>query len=270
MFRSSTLAAGFAAVVLLLLSSSIARAKIRTQEVEYRDGPQVLRGVLAFDDATEDARPAVLVVPEWWGMTDYPKHRATQLARMGYVAFVADMYGDGRKTDDPKQAGAWATSFMKDRNLMRQRARAALDTLLNQRYVDKARVAAIGYCFGGTCCLELARAGAPLAGIISFHGDVTRTPDEGPDNIKSKVLVCHGADDPMVPMAAVNTFAEEMKLAKADWQINLYSGAVHAFTNPAADSHHIPGIAYNAEADRRSWMALNDFFAELFRQEEHQ
>ena len=251
--------------VLMMLVVPVARAELRTQEVEYRDGATVCKGFIAYDDATEDLRPAVLVVPEWWGMTDYPKHRATQLARMGYVAFVADIFGNGKTTDDPQQAGAWATPFNKDRHLMRQRAQAGLDALLSQKYVDKSRVAAIGYCFGGTTCLELARAGAPLVGVISFHGDVRRTDDEGPDNIKAKILVCHGAEDPMVPLAALTLFADEMKQAKADWQVNVYSGAMHAFTNPAADSHHIPGIVYNEQADKRSWMALCDFFAELFR-----
>jgi dienelactone hydrolase len=268
MSRSCWLATVGIAVLLSSLSP-LARAEIRSQEVEYRDGPTVLRGVLVYDDATEDIRPGVLVVPEWWGLTEYPKHRATQLARMGYVAFVADMYGDGKTTDDPKQAAQLATPLNQDRNLMRQRAQVALDTLLSQKYVDKNRVAAIGYCFGGTVCLELARAGAPLAGVISFHGNLSRTENQGPDNIKAKILVCHGGDDPMVTMPTVNTFIDEMKLAKADYQLIVYSGAVHAFTNPAADSHHIPGIAYNAEADRRSWMALNDFFAELFRPDEH-
>lgn len=242
-----------------------ARAELRTQQIEYRDGPTVLKGVLVYDDATEDLRPAVLVLPEWWGVTDYPKQRATQLARMGYVALAADMFGNGLQTDDAKQAGQWATPFFTNRKLMRQRAQAGLDTLLNQKYVDKSRVAAIGYCFGGTAALELARGGAALAGVISFHGDLTRTADQGPDNIKAKVLACHGADDPMVPLAAMNAFIDEMKQAKADWQINTYSGAMHAFTNPAADKHQLPGVAYHEQADKRSWMALCDFFAELFR-----
>jgi dienelactone hydrolase len=198
-------------------------------------------------------------------LTEYPKHRATMLARMGYVAFVADIYGDSKITDDPKQAGAWATPFLNDRQLMRRRAQEALDTLLEQKYVDKSRVAAIGYCFGGTAALELARAGAPLVGVISFHGNVARNETDGPDNIKAKILVCHGGDDPMVPMNAIDAFVDEMKQAKADYQLNVYSGAMHAFTNPDADAHHIPGIAYNEQADKRSWMALNDFFAELFR-----
>lgn len=255
----------FLMIALFVALSPAARAELRTQQVEYREGPAVLKGFLAYDDATEDLRPAVLVVPEWWGLTDYPKRRATQLAKMGYVAFAADMYGDGKTTDDPKQAAAWSTPFAKDRNLMRQRAQAGLDTLLNQKYVDKSRVAAIGYCFGGTTSLELARSGAALLGVISFHGDLTRTENQGPDDIKAKILVCHGADDPFVPLPAVSAFIDEMKQAKADWQISMYSGAMHAFTNPGVDKYHLTGTAYNEQADKRSWMALCDFFAELFR-----
>jgi dienelactone hydrolase len=168
-------------------------------------------------------------------------------------------------TDDPKQAGAWHEPFIKDRGMLRQRTMAALNTLLDQKYVDKTRVAAIGYCFGGTCALEIVRAGAPLAGVVSFHGDLSRSPDEGPDQIKGKILICHGADDPMVPAKVLATFETEMKEAGTDYQINIYSGAMHAFTNPAADSHHIPGIAYNEEADKRSWAAMKDFFEEIFK-----
>src|SRR5450432_484834 len=251
----------FAMSLLAMFAVSV-RAEIRTAAIEYHDGETLLEGYLAYDDATQDVRPAVLVAPEWWGLDDYPKHRAEQLARMGYVAFVIDMYGKGKVTSDPKQAGEWATPFLSDRKSMRQRAQAGLDMLMNQKYVDKDRVAAIGYCFGGSVALELARAGTPLAGVIAFHGNVTRTENEGPDNIRAKVLICHGADDPMVPMAAVAGFEDEMKAAKADYQINVYSGAMHAFTNPKADEYHIAGVGYNAEADKRSWMALNDFFAE--------
>lgn len=255
-----------ATLLITLICSTSAMAEIRSEPIEYRDGPTVLRGYLAYDDSTQDARPAVLVAPEWWGTDDYPRHRAEMLARMGYVAFAIDMYGKGKVTQDPQQAAAWAAPFHNDRKLTRQRAMAGLNTLLAQKYVDPNRVAAIGYCFGGSVVLELARSGAPLAGVIAFHGDLSRSPTEGPDNIKAKVLVCAGADDPMVPAAAVSSFEQEMKLAKANFQINIYSGAQHAFTNPAADSHHIPGIAYNAQADRRSWQALNDFFADVFGQ----
>jgi dienelactone hydrolase len=252
------------ALALLLVIAPLAGAKIRTQPVEYRDGPVVLEGYLAYDDASQDVRPGILIAPEWWGLTDYPKHRAEELAQMGYVAFVIDMYGNGKTTADPKQAGEWSTPFHNDRNLMRRRAQAGLDALLNQKYVDPNHVAAIGYCFGGAAVLELARAGVPLAGVISFHGDLSRTRNESPDHIKAKVLVCQGADDPFTPPTAVAEFEQEMKEAKANYQINVYGGAVHAFTNPNADQFHIPGIAYNQQADRRSWSALKNFFAELF------
>jgi dienelactone hydrolase len=250
---------------IVLTLASIAKAEIRMQQVEYKDGDTVCEGYLAYDDAIQDLRPAVLVIPEWWGLDDYPKHRADQLAKMGYVAFVADIYGGGKNTQDPKQAGAWATPFLTDRKLYRTREMAGLDTLLSQKYVDKSRVAAIGYCFGGTGVLELARAGAPLVGVVSFHGGLSRTADEGPDNIKAKILVCQGGADPMVPAKQLADFEAEMKEVKANYQINIYSDAQHAFTNPAADSHHIPGIGYNEQADKRSWSAAKDFFAEIFK-----
>ena len=248
------------------LVSAPAMAGIHTETVEYRDGPTVLEGYLAYDDAQQSARPGVVVYPEWWGTTDYVKHRADMLAKMGYVAFAADIYGKGMTTDNVQQAATLHAPFMADRGMLRQRAMAGLETLMNQKYVDKARVAAIGYCFGGAIALELARAGTPLAGVISFHGDLSRTENEGPDTVKAKVLVCSGTDDPFAPAAAVSSFEEEMKLAKANYQINLYGGAKHAFTNPDADAHHVPGIEYNAQADARSWEALNDFFAEVFAQ----
>jgi dienelactone hydrolase len=250
---------------MVLTIASLARAEIRMQQVEYKDGDTTCEGYMAYDDAVQDLRPAVLVCPEWWGMTDYPRHRADQLAKMGYVAFVADIYGEGKSTESPDQAGEWSKPFGTDRKLMRQRTMAALNTLLQQKYVDKSRVAAIGYCFGGTCALELARAGAPLAGVISFHGNLSRTDDEGPDQISAKILVCHGAADPLVPPKVLADFEQEMVEAKANYQINIYGGAEHAFTNPAADSHHIPGIAYNEQADKRSWAAAKDFFEEIFR-----
>jgi dienelactone hydrolase len=253
------------AVSVLLSLISFARADMRMQQVEYKDGDTVLEGYLAYDDATTDIRPAVLVCPEWWGLTDYPKHRADQLAKMGYVAFVADIYGRGASTDDPKQAGAWHAPFMADRKMLRQRVLAGFNTLLDQKYVDKSRVATIGYCFGGTCALELARSGAPLAGVVTFHGDLSRTDGEGPDHITAKILVCHGAADPFVTPKVLADFQAEMIETKSNYQINIYCDAEHAFTNPSADSHHIPGIAYNEEADHRSWAAMKDFFEEIFK-----
>jgi dienelactone hydrolase len=253
------------ALGLVLTLTCFAKAEIRVNTIEYKDGDTVCEGYLAYDDAVTTIRPAVLVCPEWWGMTEYPKHRADQLAKMGYVAFVADMYGAGKTTEDPQQAGAWAGPLLSDRKMLRARAMAGLDTLLAQKYVDKSRVSAIGYCFGGTCCLELARAGAPLAGVVSFHGNLARTADEGPDKITAKILICHGAADPMVPPKQVADFETEMKETKSNYQINIYCDAQHAFTNPAADGHHIPGVAYNEQADKRSWAAMKDFFEEIFK-----
>jgi dienelactone hydrolase len=253
------------AVGMLLSLASQVQADIRMQTVEYKDGDNVLKGYLAYDDATEDFRPGVVIFPEWWGVTDYPKHRADQLAKMGYVAFVGDIYGNGETTDDPKKAGALAGPFLTDRKSMRRRSQLALDTLLSQKYVDKSRVAAIGYCFGGTCALELARAGAPLSGVVSFHGGLGRTADEGPDKITAKILICHGGADPLVPPPVLADFEAEMVETGTNYQINIYSGAKHAFTNPASDSHHIPGIGYNQQADRRSWSAMKDFFEEIFK-----
>jgi dienelactone hydrolase len=252
-------------LAMVLSLTSLSKAELRMQQVEYKDGDTVLEGYLSYDDSTQDLRPAVLVCPEWWGLDDYPKHRADQLAKMGYVAFVADIYGKGVTTQDPSQAGALATPFMTNRKMMRDRAFAALNTLLNQKYVDKTRVAAIGYCFGGTCALELARAGAPLVGVVSFHGNLSRTADEGSDNINCKILICHGGADPLVPPKVLAAFEAEMIDVKANYQINIYSGAQHAFTNPAADSHHIPGIGYNEQADKRSWAGMKDFFEEIFK-----
>ena len=253
-------------LVALLAVAAAARADVRTEPVEYHDGPMLLKGYLAYDDATQDVRPGVLVCPEWWGLTDYPKRRAEQLARLGYVAFVADLYGGGRVTADPGEAGQMHAPLMADRQMLRQRTRAALDVLTAHKLVDKSRVAAIGYCFGGAAALELARAGAPLVGIVAFHGDLSRTPTEGPDHVRAKVLVCQGADDPFVPPVALAAFEQEMKQEGADYQINLYGHTQHAFTNPAADTYHVPGVVYNAESDHRSWAAMRDFLAEIFKQ----
>ena len=257
-----------ALVAVLLAFTSVARGELRTQTVEYHDGTTVCRGYLAYDDATEDKRPGVLVCPEWWGLTEHPKHVAEQLAKMGYVAFCADFYGQGKVTADPGEAGQLSTPFGNDRNLMRQRGRAALDTLTADKRVDPKRVVAIGYCFGGAAALELARGGAPVAGVITFHGNLSRTPDEGPDHVPAgcKVLVCQGGDDTLVPPAQLAAFEQEMKQEHVNYQINIYSGAKHAFTNPAADTYHMPPIGYNAQADHRSFAAMTDFLAEVFKQ----
>jgi dienelactone hydrolase len=252
-----------AAIVVIFLTAS-ASAMLHSESVEYKQGDTVCKGFLAYDDALQGKRPGVLVVPEWWGLNDYAKSRASQLAMMGYVAFAADIYGGGATTTDPKEAGKLATQFRSNRPLLRERAKAALDALEKSDMCDSKRVAAIGYCFGGGTVLELARSGADLAGVVSFHGNLdTPNPDDA-RNIKAKVLVMTGADDPNVPEAKVAAFEDEMRNAKVDWQVVIFGNAVHGFTNPANGSDNSKGVAYNEKADHRSWEYMKVFFAEIF------
>ncbi|HEV7302104.1 MAG TPA: dienelactone hydrolase family protein [Tepidisphaeraceae bacterium] len=249
----------------ILLSPITTLAAIRTETVEYKHGDQTLKGFVAYDDAVTGKRPGVLVAPEWWGLTDYPKKRAQQLAELGYVAFVADYYGDGKTTDDPKEAGEMAGPVKNDPEKLRALGNAALDQLKARPEVDPSKLAAIGYCFGGSAVLELARDGSDLKGVVSFHGGLSTTAPAGPGDVKTIVLVAHGIDDPMVSIEEVAAFHNEMKQANATYEIHAYSGAVHAFTNPDADAKNIPGIKYNARADERSWDAMRTFFADLFK-----
>ncbi len=242
-----------------------AGAALHQQTISYRQGDEVLKGYLAYDRAIKGPRPAVLVVHEWWGLNDYIRRRVNQLAELGYIAFAADIYGNGFVAKDPQEAGKYAAKYRENRPLLRDRAIAGLNALMEQPLADKRRVAAIGYCFGGTAVLELARAGAPISGVVSFHGGLdTPAPDDA-KNIRGKVLALHGADDTFVPPAQVAAFQEEMRKAKVDWQMVLYGGAVHSFTNPDSGSDPSKGVAYNEKADRRSWEHMKIFFAELFR-----
>ncbi|HET6248434.1 MAG TPA: dienelactone hydrolase family protein [Tepidisphaeraceae bacterium] len=249
----------------LSLSSLPANAEVKTETVKYRAGDIEAQSFLAYNAGVSGKRPGVVVVPEWWGLTDYPKNRARQLAELGYVALAADMYGDGKTTDDPKEAGKLAGALRGgDRNELRARVAAALEQLKKNPNVDPTRTAAIGYCFGGTTVLELARSGADVSAVVSFHGDLSIAQPAEAGKIKAKVLVCHGADDGFEPPAQIQAFQDEMRKAKVDWQMNIYANAVHAFTNPDANRHGIPGIAYNKEADHRSFQAMLDLFNETF------
>ncbi len=250
--------------LLYLCAAAPGRAEVLTRTVEYRQGETVLEGYLAYDAAGPAKRPGVLVVHEWTGINPYTRKRVEQLAALGYVAFAADIYGKGVRPATPKEAAATAGRYKGDRALLRERARAGLDELARQPNVDPARIAAIGYCFGGTAVLELARSGAAIQGVVSFHGGLdTPTPGDA-KNVRAKVLVLHGADDPNVPPPQVAAFEDEMRAAKVDWQLVKYSGAVHSFTNPGAGSDNSKGAAYNETADRRSWIAMKAFFEEIF------
>ena len=258
--------ATLAAVALLSLAAlaPAGRAEVKTKEIEYKHGDVVLQGYLAYDDAVEGKRPGVLVAHEWTGHNPYARRRAEQLAKLGYVAFALDMYGKGVTAKDRQEAAQMAQRFKDDRRLMRGRARAGLDVLRQQPQTDPRRIAAIGYCFGGTTVLELARSGADVAGVVSFHGALDTPDPADAKNVKGKVLVLHGADDPFVPDEQVAAFRDEMRDAKVDWHLVAYGGAVHSFTNPDADKANAPGVKYDEKADRRSWDAMKVFFEEIF------
>jgi dienelactone hydrolase len=257
-------ATALAVLSLSLLIGAPARAAVKTETVTYKQGDTTLKGFLAYDDATSEKRPGVLVAPEWYGLNEYARGRAKQLAELGYVAFVMDPYGDGKNAADPKEAAAMSGALKADRKLLRARANAGLEQLKKSPNVDPQRLAGIGYCFGGTTVLELARSGADVDGVVSFHGSLGSPTPEDAKNIKGKVLVLHGADDPFVSDEEVVGFREEMRKAKVDWQIHAYGGAVHSFTNPGADKAGMKGVAYHKAADQRSWEAMKDLFNEVF------
>ena len=215
------------------------------------DGVQ-LEGYLAFDGLLKSTRGGVLLIHEWWGHNDYIKERATQLAELGYIVFALDMYGKGVLMKTAEEASEMAGKFYEDRQLMRDRAAAGLEILKQQRSVDHSRIAAMGYCFGGTVALELARSGAELACAVSFHGGLNTSNTEDAKNIRGPIMVFHGADDPNVPAEEVAAFQEEMRQANVDWQMVYYGNAVHSFTNPNAGFDASRGAAYNFNADKRS------------------
>lgn len=255
---------GLLALVLVMALTSAAGAEIVTRTIDYKHGDVELQGFLAYDDSIQGKRPGVLVVHEWWGHGDYVRDRARQLAELGYVAFALDMFGKGKLTDDPAQAGAWAGALYSDRQLLRDRAMAGLETLKAQEQVDPEKLAVMGYCFGGSVSLELARAGADIDAAISFHGGLKTTMPAQPGQVKASILILHGAADPLVPPEEVAAFQQEMHDAKADWVFVSYADAVHSFTSREADKRDMEGVGYNARADARSWRAMKDFLAEVF------
>lgn len=251
-----------AATLLTLVASTV--AAIHTETVEYQQGDTPLEGFLAYDDATSAPRPGVLVVHDWMGVGDYAKSRAKQLAELGYVAFAADIYGKGVRPADAKAAGELAGKYKGDRGLYRERLKAALAQLTANKLVAPGKVAAIGYCFGGTGVLELVRDGAMVKGVVSFHGGLSSPSPQDARNIKAPVLVLHGADDPFVKPDEVAAFKKEMEDAGVKYEFVAYPGAVHSFTRPDAGNDNSKGAAYNEAADKASWIAMKDFFAKIF------
>ncbi len=254
--------------LLCLFSVSLATeagAKVITQTVEYPQGDKVLQGYLSFDDAVQGRRAGVLIVHDWFGATEHQKSQAEALAALGYVALAADVYGKGVRPADAKAAGAEAGKYYQDRALLRARVRAGLDYLASRPQTDRERLGVIGYCFGGAGALELARSGAPVRAVVTFHGSLKSADPRDAKNIKAKVLVLHGADDPFVNQDEVKAFTDEMRAAGVDWQLVQYSGAVHSFTDSRAGTDNSKGAAYNPVAARRAWRAMLDFFEETLK-----
>lgn len=249
----------------LSLAASTAFAEIQFTTVEYQSGDTTCEGVFVTDPLLMNRGPAVLIAHQWKGLSDYEKKRAEMLVKLGYRVFCADVYGKGVRADNPQDASRLAGKYKADRPLLRERINAALAALKQQPGVNTNRIAAIGYCFGGTTVLELARSGADLKGVVSFHGGLGSPTPADAQNIKSKVLVLHGADDPFVPAEELAGFEKEMRDAKVDWQLVSYGGAVHSFTDWNAGNDNAKGAAYNEKADQRSWEAMKSFFAEVLK-----
>ncbi len=226
----------------------------------------LLKGYIVYDENIEGKRPAVLVVHEWWGLNDYPKMRARELAKLGYIAMALDMYGNDQKGDNPEAAGKLAMPFYQNPQLAKERFEAALKVLKEYPQTDGDNVAAIGYCFGGAIALAMAKLGEDLKGVVSFHGNLNVVPADK-DLLKAQILVCHGADDSFVPQAEVDIFKKQMDSIGANYIFKSYAGASHAFTNPGAtalgEKFNIP-IKYNAAADSASWKDMKDFFSTIF------
>jgi len=235
---------------------------VRTTDIEYwLDGTRLV-GHLAADDGRRGPRPGVLISHDAGGLDDLARHTAVRLAELGYVALALDYYGDGARLD-PEDVGTRFGQLAGDTTRVRALARAGLDVLVADELTDPDRLAAIGYCFGGTMSLELARSGAPLAAVVGFHSGLATPHPEDAANITGKVLVCIGADDPIIPPEQRLGFEDEMRAAGVDWQMHVYGGAVHSFTNPTADGSN-PAIRYDQHADERSWLAMQGLFAEVF------
>jgi dienelactone hydrolase len=249
---------------LALCTASPLLAAIKTEVIEYEQGGTKLEGFLAYDDAGTKPRPGVLLIHDWMGVGNYAKSRARQLAELGYVAFAADIYGKGNLPADQKAASAIAGKYKGDRALYRARLKAGLDQLTARKEVAPSQIATIGYCFGGTGVLELARSGANVKGVVTFHGGLGTPTPEDARNIKCPVLVLHGADDPFVKPAEVAGFKEEMEKAHVKYELVAYPGAVHSFTRPDAGNDNSKGAAYNEAADKKSWAAMQKFFDEIF------
>jgi dienelactone hydrolase len=248
----------------LALAAVPAQAAIMTKTINYQHGGQALQGYMAWDGAVMGKRPGVLVVHEWWGLSDYVRDRVRQIAALGYVAFAPDMYGVGKVTEHPSQAGEWMKMITQNVDFWRHRAMAGLAVLKDSDMVDPDRVAAIGYCFGGSTVQQLAYSGANLKGIVSFHGSPLLPGEGEADRVRAKILLCHGAADPFTTPDQLQQYLTGMGKTRIDWQFVDFGGVRHGFTNPGADAMGMDQLAYSPSADKRSWAYMKLFFEEIF------
>ena len=253
----------FLVMVLVWIPSTV-WGGIVTKTISYEHGGKQLEGYLAWDDAVAGRRPGVLVVHEWWGLNDFARKQAEKLAALGYNAFALDMYGKGKVTAHPEEASEWSKKVTGNIESWRKRALAGLEVLRKDRRTDKNRIAAVGYCFGGSTVQQLAYAGADVLGVVSFHGSLVAPPEDVTGGDTAKILICHGASDPMTKKSSIPGYISAMEKSGIDWQLVMYGGAVHSFTNPGADAAGMDGVAYSESADRRSWQHMQVFFDELF------
>ena len=247
--------------------STSLQPKWKEENITYNGDNTTLDGYVVFDESTDKKRPAVLVVPEWWGLTEYPKSRARDLAKLGYIAFAVDIYGNGKTADNPDSATKYSSEFYKDPQKAKRRIDAAIAKIKSYSQVDTSNIAAIGYCFGGGLLLNTVRLGDELKGVVSFHGMLIGTPADK-NLLRSKILVCHGGADPFVPQKDVDLFKKQMDSIGASYELKVYEGAKHAFTNPDAtrlgEKFKLP-LAYNAAGDTASWNDMKIFFGTIFK-----
>ncbi len=248
-------------------SISIAQSNLISKEVEYYSNGLKMKGYLVYDASIEGKRPGILVVHEWWGHNQYVRKRAEMLAGLGYTAFALDLYGDGKLANHPNDANTFASEVMSNMETAKERFQAAYDILNESENVEAGQIGAIGYCFGGGVVLNMARLGVDLKGVVSFHGSLTTDNPAELNKVKSEILVCNGEADSFITKEDIINFNEEMKNAGVDYNFINYPNALHAFTNPEADVNAQKfglKIAYNKEADEKSWIDMQDFFKRVF------
>jgi len=252
------------AVLVAAVSGTAANAAVKTKVVTYTYDGTTLKGFLAWDDSIKGQRPGILLVHEFWGLNDYARKRAEELAKLGYVAFACDIYGEGKTTENPKEAGKFAGEVRMNLKTWQGRATAGLKVLQDNELVDGQNLAAIGYCFGGSTALQLAYTGAPVKAVATFHAALPAPTPEQAKAIKAKVLICHGADDTFIPKDAIAKFRAALDAAKVDYKFISYPGTVHSFTVPGAEKVGVEGLRYNEAADRDSWMQMQTLFRAVF------